>query len=137
MRAAIVAVGSELLTPLRVDTNSLAITERLNAIGIDVRFKAVVGDDVDEVARVVDLAAKAVDLVVCTGGLGPTADDVTREAVAQVLKLPLDPDPDIVDRIRERFARRGLQMAEINARQAMVPRGATVLENANGTAPGL
>ena len=137
MRAAIVAVGSELLTPLRVDTNSLAITERLNAIGIDVRFKAVVGDDVDEVARVVDLAAKAVDLVVCTGGLGPTADDVTREAVAQVLQLPLDPDPDIVDRIRERFARRGLQMAEINARQAMVPRGATVLENANGTAPGL
>ena len=137
MRAAIVAVGSELLTPFRVDTNSLAITERLNTVGIDVQFKAVVGDDVNEVARVVDLAARSVDLVVCTGGLGPTADDVTRDAVARVLQLPLDLDQAIVDRIRERFARRGLQMAEINARQAMVPRGATVVENANGTAPGL
>ena len=77
------------------------------------------------------------DLIVITGGLGPTEDDITRDAVARVLQLPLDVDEAIVDRIRERFARRGLTMPEINRRQAMVPRGATVLENPNGTAPGL
>jgi nicotinamide-nucleotide amidase len=137
MDAGIIAVGSELLTPFRVDTNSLVITERLNAIGIDLRFKAVVGDDRRQVARVVREALDHVQLIVCTGGLGPTEDDVTREAVAQALDMPLDLDAGIADRIRQRFARRGLVMSEINLRQAMVPRGATVLENPNGTAPGL
>jgi competence/damage-inducible protein CinA-like protein len=137
MIASIIAVGSELLTPFRVDTNSLAITERLNAIGYDVRVKTVVGDDVDELARVLTAALDSAGLVVCTGGLGPTEDDVTRDAAARVLGLPLDLDEAIVDRIRARFARRGLEMADINRRQGMVPRGATVLENPQGTAPGL
>jgi nicotinamide-nucleotide amidase len=137
MKACIIAVGSELLTPLRVDTNSLIITERLNAIGCDVRFKAVVGDAIDDLVRVLESALDAVDLVICTGGLGPTEDDITREAVARVLGLPLYLDEAILDRIRGRFARRGLTMPDINRRQAMVPRGATVLENADGTAPGL
>jgi competence/damage-inducible protein CinA-like protein len=137
MKASILAVGSEMLTPFRVDTNSLFITERLNAIGYDVRMKAVVGDDVGELARVIGGALEWAHLIVITGGLGPTEDDVTREAVAQVLHTPLDVDEAIVGRIRDRFARRGLTMPEINRRQAMVPRGATVLPNPNGTAPGL
>ena len=137
MKACIVAVGSELLTPFRVDTNSLAITERLNAIGFDVRLKALVGDDVDELARVLGAALGTVDLIVTTGGLGPTEDDVTRDAVARVLDVPLEMDEAIAARIQARFAERGLHMPEINRRQALVPRGATVLENQRGSAPGL
>jgi nicotinamide-nucleotide amidase len=137
MKARIVAVGSELLTPFRIDTNSLAITERLNDVGCRVIGKVVVGDDVAEIRRLVTEAVGSVDVLVVTGGLGPTGDDLTREAVAQALDLPLEVDESIVDRIRHRFARRGLEMPEINRRQAMVPRGASVLENAHGTAPGL
>src|SRR5205809_7570982 len=106
MRACIVAIGSEMLTPFRVDTNSLLITDRLNTIGFDVRLKAVVADDVDELARVVEAALAWADLIVITGGLGPTADDVTRDAVARVLDVPLDVDESIVNRIRDQFARR-------------------------------
>jgi nicotinamide-nucleotide amidase len=137
MNACIIAVGSEMLTPFRVDTNSLVITERLNTIGYDVRLKAVVADDVDELADVVRSTLGWADVVIMTGGLGPTEDDVTRDAVARVLQIPMDVDEEIVDRVRERFTRRGLSMPEINRRQAMVPRGATVLENPNGSAPGL
>ncbi len=137
MNACIVAVGSEMLTPFRVDTNSLAITERLNAIGFDIRLKAVVGDDVEELAAVVDGALQWADTIVITGGLGPTEDDITRQAIARVLDVPLDEDPEVVATIRERFARRGLQMPDINRRQALVPRGAVRLDNANGTAPGI
>lgn len=137
MTACIVAVGSEMLTPFRVDTNSLLITERLNRIGFDVRLKAVVADDVAELASVLDGALVWANLIVITGGLGPTEDDITRDAVARVLGVPLDVDETIVGRIRERFARRGMTMPENNRRQAMVPRGAVVLPNANGTAPGL
>jgi nicotinamide-nucleotide amidase len=137
MNACILAIGSEMLTPFRVDTNSLFITERLNAIGYDVRLKAVVADDVDELARVIDGALGWADVIVITGGLGPTEDDITRDAVARVLAAPLDIDEAIVERLRDRFAKRGMTMPEINRRQAMVPRGAIVLPNANGTAPGL
>jgi nicotinamide-nucleotide amidase len=137
MKACILAIGSEMLTPFRVDTNSLFITERLNAIGYDVRLKAVVADDVTELARVIESALGWADLIVITGGLGPTEDDMTRDAVARVLGMPLDVDEAIVERIRERFARRGMTMPGINRRQAMVPRGASVLPNPNGTAPGL
>src|SRR3954466_924697 len=137
MKACILAIGSEMLTPFRVDTNSLFITERLNTIGYDVRLKAVVADDVDEMARVLESALAWADLIVITGGLGPTEDDITRDAVARVLDTPLDLDEAIVERLRERFAKRGMTMPEINRRQAMVPRGATVLPNPNGTAPGL
>ena len=137
MRACILAVGSEMLTPFRVDTNSLTITERLNAIGYDVRLKAVVADDVDELARVVEATLAWADLIVITGGLGPTEDDITRDAVARVLDAPLAVDEGIVDRLRERFAKRGMKMPDNNRRQGMVPRGAAVLENRNGSAPGL
>jgi nicotinamide-nucleotide amidase len=137
MKACILAVGSEMLTPFRVDTNSLFITERLNAIGCDVRMKAVVGDDVRELAELIANALSWADVVIVTGGLGPTEDDVTREALARVLGVPLDVDEAIVARIRDRFARRGMTMPDINRRQAMVPRGAAVLPNPNGTAPGI
>jgi nicotinamide-nucleotide amidase len=137
MNACILAIGSEMLTPFRVDTNSLFITERLNTIGYDVRLKAVVGDDVGELARVLEGVLSWADLIVVTGGLGPTEDDITRDAVARALNIPLDVDEEVVERIRERFARRGMTMPDINRRQAMVPRGATVLPNPNGTAPGL
>jgi nicotinamide-nucleotide amidase len=137
MKAWIVAVGSELLTPFRIDTNSLAITERLNAIGCDVLMKFVVGDDVDELAAVFERAIGHIDVVVCTGGLGPTEDDITRDALTRALGVPMDVDEAIVDRIRQRFERRGMTMPEINRRQAMVPRGAIIVENPRGTAPGL
>lgn len=137
MKAWILAVGSEMLTPFRVDTNSLAITERLNRIGCDVRFKAVVGDDVAELADLFSRGIGAADLIVCTGGLGPTEDDVTRDAVARACQVEMDLDEAILSRIRTRFEQRGMVMPEINRRQAMVPRGAVVLENSNGTAPGL
>src|SRR5260370_36811196 len=116
MKACILAIGSEMLTPFRVDTNSLFITERLNAIGYDVRLKAVVADDVSEVADAVRTAMAWADVLVMTGGLGPTEDDITRDAVARVLDLPLDMDEAIVDRIGDRFARRGLIMPDVDQR---------------------
>jgi nicotinamide-nucleotide amidase len=136
-RAAIIAVGSELLTPLRIDTNSLYLTEHLNALGIDVVFKSVVGDDRGELAALLRLALERVDLVVLTGGLGPTDDDVTREVAAGVLGRELTEDPAITERLRARFARFQRTMPEINRRQAMVPAAARVIENTHGSAPGL
>jgi competence/damage-inducible protein CinA-like protein len=136
-RAAILAVGSELLTASRIDTNSLFITGQINALGIDVALKMVIGDDRDELAAALRTALARVDLVVCSGGLGPTDDDVTRDVVAHVLNRPLAEDEQIAERLRARFTARGLQMPEINRRQAMVPSGARVLVNSNGTAPGL
>lgn len=135
--AEIIAVGSELLTPHRTDTDSLFLTSRLNDAGIVVRRKVVVGDSREDLADAVASALSRADLVITTGGLGPTDDDLTREAVAGVLGLELDEDPSIVASIAARFARRGSVMPEINRRQALVPRGATVLANPAGTAPGL
>ncbi len=135
--AAILAVGSELLTPSRIDTNSLFITEQLNLLGIEVAFKMVVGDDRQQLAHAVRLALERVDLTVCSGGLGPTDDDLTREVVAEVLSRTMAEDEHISSRIRARFESRGMKMPEINRRQAMVPSGAQVLENRFGTAPGL
>ena len=135
--AVIVAVGSELLTPHKLDTNSLFLTERLNDLGIVVRYKVVVGDSEQDVGAAVREAMSRADLVVLTGGLGPTDDDVTRYAVADVFGLSLEEDPSVVDAIRDRFALRGLTMPAINARQALIPRGSDVLLNPRGTAPGL
>jgi nicotinamide-nucleotide amidase len=137
VRAEIIAVGSELLTASRIDTNSLHITGRLNELGIEVRTKAVVGDDAGDLSDLVRQAVARADLVVITGGLGPTDDDLTRDAVAAVFARPLIEDAATVERIRERFARRGLKMPEINRRQALVPQGAELLANPHGTAPGL
>ena len=136
-RAAIVAVGSEMLTPSKVDTNSLFITEQLNLLGIPVAFKTIVGDDRGDLETAVRDALTRVDLLVCCGGLGPTDDDLTRVVVADVLQRPLVEDEAITARIRARFQGRGLEMPEINRRQAMVPTGGHVILNPNGTAPGL
>ncbi|HLG58475.1 MAG TPA: competence/damage-inducible protein A [Vicinamibacterales bacterium] len=137
--AAIIAVGSELLTPSKLDTNSLHITEQLNLLGIDVTAKAVVGDDRDELAHLIRSVFERVDLLILCGGLGPTDDDVTREAVATVLNRPLAEDEAITAHLRARFKARGfaMEMPEINRRQAMVPAGAVVIENTRGSAPGL
>ena len=138
-KAAILAVGSELLTPLRIDTNSLFLTERLNLLGIEVVVKMVVGDSRDELAHTYRTARARADLVVLSGGLGPTDDDVTREVVAGVLGRALKEDETITAQLRARFAARGFStpMPEINRRQAMVPAGAQVIENTRGSAPGL
>src|SRR5687767_7142033 len=135
--AEIIAVGSELLTPFRIDTNSLFLTGQLNELGIAVRGKAVVGDDRNDLAVGLRSALSRVDLVVMTGGLGPTDDDLTRDVVAEVFDTPLEEHPELVADIEARFARRGVPMPSINRRQARVPEGATVLPNAYGTAPGL
>lgn len=137
LRAEIIAVGSELLTPFRVDTNSLWLTDRLNALGIAVEMKSVVGDDEARLEQVLRESLKRSDIVITTGGLGPTEDDVTRKAAARALGRALILDDAVLARIRERFARRGLPMPAINERQALVLDGAVVLENKYGTAPGL
>jgi nicotinamide-nucleotide amidase len=138
-RAAILAVGSELLTPARVDTNSLFITRELNGLGIEVVLKMVTGDDRRELALAIRAALARADLVVVSGGLGPTDDDVTREAVAAELGLALEEDAAVAESLRLRFAARGFPgpMPAINLRQARVPDGARLLENTRGSAPGL
>ena len=137
--AAIIAVGSELLTPAKIDTNSLFITEQLNILGIDVKAKAVVGDERAQLEHVFRSFLARADLVVFCGGLGPTDDDLTREAVASVLDRPLAEDEAITAYLRARFASRNLPMPmpESNRRQAMVPLGGRVIPNPKGSAPGL
>ena len=135
--AEIIAVGSELLTPHRIDTNSLFLTERLNDLGIVVRAKTIVGDDASDLAIHLRAALQRADVVITTGGLGPTDDDRTRDVLATVMDVEMDEHPGILDGIRQRFQRRGLTMPAINRRQAMVPRGATPLDNTVGSAPGL
>lgn len=134
--AEVIAVGSELLGSTRLDTNSLFIAERLSAIGIELRSKSVVGDNRDLITDLCRQALSRVDLVVMTGGLGPTDDDLTREAVASAVGRRLIEHQDIVEQIAARFARRGLKMPDINRQQAEVLEGAVVLANPNGTAPG-
>jgi len=137
MNAEIIAVGSELLTPFRLDTNSLFLTAELNQLGVRVIHKAVVGDSRDEMRSSFSHALSRADLVVSSGGLGPTDDDRTRDVVAELLGRKLRIDDDILRFIQERFRRFGRAMPEINVRQAMIPEGATVLPNPRGTAPGL
>ena len=135
--AVILAVGSELLTSQKLDTNSLFLTEQLNAYGVAVRYKLVVGDDEDDLATAILDAVSRADLVVITGGLGPTEDDVTRRAVAKAFGLALHEDADVASMIRARFKSRGLDMPDLNRRQALVPEGADILPNSRGAAPGL
>ena len=137
MDAEIIAVGSELLTPLYQDTNSLFLTERLNSLGIEVRFKTLVGDRTDDLATILKGALARSRLIIVTGGLGPTEDDLTRPVVSEVLGRPLHEVPEIRQLIQERLSRLGRPMPENNLRQAMVPEGAAWLKNKNGTAPGL
>jgi nicotinamide-nucleotide amidase len=134
--AEIIAVGSELLTPFRQDTNSLYLTEKLNQLGVEVVFKTIVGDSREHIAGAANLAITRADIVIFMGGLGPTEDDLTREAVADALQLELRRDSEIVASLERRFAARGYKMTPNNCKQADVIAGATVLPNANGSAPG-
>jgi nicotinamide-nucleotide amidase len=134
--AEIIAVGSEMLTPHRQDTNSLFLTEKLNDLGIEVRFKCIVGDDRENLVAAVKLAMRRSDIIIFSGGLGPTEDDLTREAVAEALSLTLKRDPEILKRLEERFAKRGYKFPPNNARQADVITNAIMLPNTMGTAPG-
>ncbi len=136
MNAEIIAVGSELLTPYRIDTNSLYLTEQLNQLGVEVIHKSVVGDDLRHLVAAAQHACFRSEIVVFSGGLGPTEDDLTREAVAEALGVSLQRDPAILAHVERRFAARGWKMTPNNAKQADVLEGATVLANANGTAPG-
>jgi nicotinamide-nucleotide amidase len=137
MKAEIIAVGSELLTPDRLDTNSLYLTRRLNQLGISVTRKTVVGDEPDRLRDAFRDALGRAELVISTGGLGPTLDDLTREAVSDLLGRKLQMNEGVLRRIEGRFRRLGRTMAENNKRQALVPEGAEILENSVGTAPGL
>ncbi len=136
MDAEIIAVGSELLTPSRIDTNSLWLTAQLNELGVEVIRKTVVGDQRNLLAQAVSSALDRVPLLLLTGGLGPTEDDVTREAVAQALRRRLLFNEEILTGIEERFRRMGRQMAPNNRRQAFLVEGALPLPNPHGTAPG-
>jgi nicotinamide-nucleotide amidase len=133
----IMAVGSELLTPHFQDTNSLYLTERLNELGIEVNYKTVVSDNWDELLLGISQALSRADLVLAIGGLGPTRDDRTREAFAAALERKLVFKKELLRKIKARFQRRGLAMPAVNKKQAYIIDGAQVLENRNGTAPGL
>ena len=136
MNAAIVAVGSEMLGPTRVDTNSLKITAALESFGIPVVRKSIVGDLLQALVDEIRFATARAELLVITGGLGPTEDDLTREALAEAFGLTMEVDRSIVDWIEARFAERGLQMPDVNRKQANVFAGQTTLRNERGTAPG-
>jgi nicotinamide-nucleotide amidase len=137
MKAEIIAVGSELLTPDRMDTNSLFLTAELNKLGIEVVRKSIVGDNRDYLSATFQEALARVELVLASGGLGPTEDDLTRETVADLLGRKLQLNKAILQYIEGRFRQLGREMPSVNVRQAMVPEGAEVLENPRGSAPGL
>jgi nicotinamide-nucleotide amidase len=137
MKAEIIAVGSELLTPDRLDTNSLFLTEELNKLGIEILRKTIVGDNRELLSEAFRDALNRVPLIVSSGGLGPTEDDLTRETVADLLGRKLKRDEKILDAIKARFRSFGREMPDTNIRQAMVPEGAEPLNNPRGTAPGL
>jgi nicotinamide-nucleotide amidase len=135
--AEIIAIGSELLTPERTDTNSLWLTERLNEIGVGVKLKTIVGDDEARLEETIRDALKRSDIVITTGGLGPTEDDVTRQVSARAIGRELVYHPDIEEHLRERFRNWGREMPEINKRQAVAIEGSEILPNPNGSACGM
>ena len=135
--AEIIAIGSELLTPTKTDTNSLWLTEKLNEIGIEVMLKTIVGDDKLRLEETIRDAVKRSDIVISTGGLGPTEDDITRSVSARAIGRELVFHEEIVEDLRVRFRRWGREMPEINRRQAFVIEGAEILPNPNGSAVGM
>ena len=137
LSAEIIAVGSELLTPSKTDTNSLWLTEKLNDIGIEVKLKTIVGDDRQRLEETIRDALRRSDIVIATGGLGPTEDDITRAVSAKAVGRELVFHEELVDDLRERFKRWGREMPEINKRQAFVIAGAKILPNPNGSAVGM
>jgi len=136
MNAEIIAVGSEMLTPFRQDTNSLYITEKLNELGVAVDFKTIAGDRLKHLADAVRHALSRVDLLVISGGLGPTEDDLTREAVAEALGVRVKRDPELIAHLYARAAARRMTITRNNEKQADVIEGATMLPNQLGSAPG-
>jgi nicotinamide-nucleotide amidase len=137
LTAEIIAIGSELLAPDRTDTNSLWLTEKLNRLGIEVKLKTIVGDDDARLEEAIKDAVRRSKVVITTGGLGPTEDDITRKITARALGRRLLLDEDVLAEIRQRFQSFGVTMPERNSRQAMVIADAVVLPNPNGTAPGM
>jgi nicotinamide-nucleotide amidase len=137
LTAEIIAIGSELLAPDRSDTNSLWLTEKLNSIGIEVKLKTIVGDDDARLEEAIKDAIRRSKVVITTGGLGPTEDDVTRKVAARALGRRLSLDETILAELRQRFLSFGHVMPERNSRQAMVIEKAEVLPNPNGSAPGM
>ena len=136
IKAEIIAVGSELLLGGRTDTNSVFLAKLLADQGIEVRFKMVVGDDIDDICGALTQASKRAKLVLVTGGLGPTVDDLTREAVANVIRRPLRLRPQALRSIKARFKLAGRTVSENQRRQAFLPVGSDLLRNPAGTAPG-
>ena len=136
MKAAIIAVGSEMLGPTRVDTNSLKVTAALEDFAVPVVRKSVVGDVLRDLVDEIRYSLERADVLILSGGLGPTEDDMTRDALVEAFGLKMEIDPSIVQRIEERFRARGWKMPEVNKRQANVFPGQTTLNNERGTAPG-
>ncbi|HRZ17247.1 MAG TPA: molybdopterin-binding protein, partial [Candidatus Hydrogenedentes bacterium] len=137
MRAELMMIGTELLLGQIVDTNAAFMARALAEHGINVYFKTTVGDNVERISAALETALSRADVVLCSGGLGPTEDDITRECVAGVLGRALEYHPEIYAAIEARFAHMGRKITENNRRQAMAPRGAEIVENPHGTAPGL
>jgi nicotinamide-nucleotide amidase len=137
VRTEVLAIGTELLLGQIVDTNSSYIGEQLAASGLDCHYQTKVGDNLSRIVKTLRAALARSDAVIVCGGLGPTQDDITREAIAAVMNVPLHRDEDVHERIRVMFSARGRAMAENNARQADVPEGATLIPQTMGTAPGL
>ena len=136
MLAEIIAIGSEMLTPYRQDTNSLYLTEGLNELGVQVAFKTIVGDNRRHLTDAIRIALGRADVLILSGGLGPTEDDLTRECVAEALGIELHKDPDTLTTLYKRFAERRMTMPPNNEKQAEVLDGAALLPNRNGSAPG-
>jgi nicotinamide-nucleotide amidase len=136
MIAEIIAAGSEMLTPHRQDTNSLYLTAQLNTLGVEVAFKTIVGDNLTHLTSAARIAIDRADIVLFSGGLGPTEDDLTREAVAAALGRTLRRDNELLANLAKRFAARRMTMPPNNLRQTEVIEGARILPNANGSAPG-
>jgi nicotinamide-nucleotide amidase len=137
MQAEVIAIGDELTSGQRLNTNSQWLSQRLEELGVPVMFHTTVGDDLEANVRVLREAAARAEIVVCTGGLGPTADDLTREALAACVGVDLVLDPQSLEHIRNLFARRRREMPERNRVQAMFPRGSSPIPNAHGSAPGI
>lgn len=137
MRAEVIAIGDELTSGVRLDTNSQWLSQQLEQVGLPVAYHTTVGDDLERIVGAVRTALERVEVIVISGGLGPTADDLTRQAIAAAIGQPLELDPAVLQHIRNLFQRRGREMPERNVVQAEFPRGSRVMENPHGTAPGI
>lgn len=137
MHAEIISIGDEITSGRLLDTNSQWLSQRLEELGVRVLYHTTVGDEIDAMAGVFRNAAERADIIIATGGLGPTADDLTREAVSKAFNRPLEFREDVLETVRNMFARRQRQMPESNRLQAYFPQGSQAIDNPNGTAPGI